>query len=126
MKFYDNDDELERALFAVPLEEPPAGLRASILNATVYRPAAMPASTKPWELWAAGAALAVVVWLCIAMAQGSGTYAVSTLDSAGGTVVAFFAQRALLFWIAIGSAIAVWLSQANFILVPGYQRSARR
>ena len=36
---YDSDDALDRALFALPLEEPPADLRASILTATVYRPA---------------------------------------------------------------------------------------
>ena len=29
------DDELDRALFALPLEEPPADLRARILAATV-------------------------------------------------------------------------------------------
>ena len=39
MNMYDSDDALDRALFALPLEEPPAGLRASILLATAYRPA---------------------------------------------------------------------------------------
>ena len=34
-----DDDELERALLGLPLEEPPDGLRASILLATAYRPA---------------------------------------------------------------------------------------
>ena len=34
-----DDQELERAILALPLEEPPDGLRASILFATAYRPA---------------------------------------------------------------------------------------
>ena len=36
MSDYDEHDDLDRALFALPLEEPPAGLRASILRATVF------------------------------------------------------------------------------------------
>ena len=34
-----NMDELDQAISALPFEEPPAGLRASILLATAYRPA---------------------------------------------------------------------------------------
>ena len=33
------DDDLDRALFALPLEEPPADLHGRILAATVLRPA---------------------------------------------------------------------------------------
>ena len=46
MMSYD-DDDLDRLLFALPLEEPPADLRASILTATAYRAAPV---FKPWEV----------------------------------------------------------------------------
>ncbi len=51
-----DDEALEQALFALPLEEPPAGLRASILMATAYRPA--PAFSV-WELAGLGVVGAV-------------------------------------------------------------------
>ncbi len=43
------DDELERALLALPLETPPAGLHERILASTVYRSAAAPAF-RTWEV----------------------------------------------------------------------------
>ena len=55
-------DELERAILDLPLEEPPAGLRASILLATAYRPA--PAFSF-LELAALGALGAVALWLTL-------------------------------------------------------------
>ncbi len=45
------DDELDRALFALPLEEPPADLHGRILAATVLRPAP---TFRVWELLHAG------------------------------------------------------------------------
>ena len=53
---YDSDDSLERALFALPLEEPPSDLRASILAATAFRPAP---PFGVWEVAALGALAAV-------------------------------------------------------------------
>ena len=50
MKFYENDDELERALLSLELEEPPADLRRSILASTVYH-VPVAASVRPWEPW---------------------------------------------------------------------------
>ena len=43
------DDDLDRALFALPLEEPPADLHRRIMAATVLRPAP---EFRQWELWA--------------------------------------------------------------------------
>lgn len=51
-------DALDRALFALPLEEPPADLRSSILLSTAYRPVS-PFSF--WEIAVAGALGAVAV-----------------------------------------------------------------
>ena len=47
------DDELDRALFALPLEEPPADMHERIMAATVLR--AGPAF-RTWELWLLAAA----------------------------------------------------------------------
>jgi len=44
---YD-DDDVDRALVAVPLDEPPARLPASIMPATVDRPHAM---GQHWDVW---------------------------------------------------------------------------
>jgi hypothetical protein len=88
---YNDDAELERALFALPLEEPPADLRASILTATVYRPAP-PFSV--WEATLVGAVAAVSIWLIALIAMGGAPlYHVTTLA-----------------WLAAGIATALWLS----------------
>ena len=66
---YDSDDALERALFALPLEEPPADLRGAILASTAYRPAA-PFSV--WEVAGLGAVAAITLWLVVLIAMGGG------------------------------------------------------
>ncbi len=57
-----DDAALDRALFALELEEPPPGLRAGILAATLYKPA-FPLSA--WDALAIGVAAAVAVWLAL-------------------------------------------------------------
>jgi hypothetical protein len=123
---YENDDELDRALCAIPLEEPPADLRASILAATIYRPALPAIPFRLWEAWALGAAIAVVVWLCALIAGGGGDRAIASLDLLGSSALAVITQPLTLLWIALGGAAAFWLSQANFISVPLPQRFTRR
>jgi hypothetical protein len=121
MKRYDNDDELERALFALDLEEPPAGLRDSILSATVYH-VPVSATVRPWEVWLYGGLCAALVWLLIAVLRGN---AAPAMNSVGELLVAFFSQPATLFWIAVGAA-ATLISQMNLTILPGYQRATRR
>jgi hypothetical protein len=104
---YDSDDALDRALFALPLEEPPAGLRASILTATAYRPA--PAFTM-WEAVFIGTVTAVMAWLVALIVLGGGPLFVSTV-----TAIAFTGARAIsntgnLAWLAAGGATAFWLT----------------
>ncbi len=53
------DDDLERALLALPLEPVPPGLHERILAATVYRAPITPAF-RAWELWLLALAIAVV------------------------------------------------------------------
>ncbi len=123
MKSYDSDEELERALFALPLEEPPADLRASILTATVYRP---PLPVKPWEVWLIGGAVALLAWLLVLIANGTAAPAFVEFDSYVTDGLKLFAQPATLFWIAVGGGAAVWISQLNLTPAPGVQEARRR
>lgn len=117
MKYY-SDDDLERALFALPLEEPPDGLRGSILAATIHRP---PAAVAPWELWTGATLFAILVWLVGAIVAGS--VHVPAAFGAVDSAVAWFAQPSTLLWAAVGGATAIWVSQLNLTSVT---RSVRR
>lgn len=124
MKHYD-DDELERALFALDLEEPPADLRASILAGTIYH-VPVTAAVRPWELWLFGGLCAVLVWMLVFVLRGSAGPAAVQVEALGNGLAFFFSQPANLFWIAVGAAASVWISQVNLTGIPGYQRAARR
>lgn len=114
---YDSDDALDRALFGLPLEEPPADLRASILTATVYRPAPL---FKPWETALLGAVAAVAVWLVALVVLGGGTLFVHSLEAIGSTSEDLLSNYTTLAWIAAGGAVAIWLS-----IFTGFQPAAR-
>ncbi len=103
---YADDDALDRALFALPLEEPPADLRSSILTATVYRPA--PAFSF-WEVTVLGALAAVVVWLIAVVAMGGGTLFADTLGTVAATIGRSLSNVKTLAWLAAGGATAFWL-----------------
>jgi hypothetical protein len=106
----DEFDDLDRALFALPLEAPPAGLRESILRATIYAPAAEPAF-KTWEIAAIGAALAVAVWLSIIVVTDR---AFGLALTAGALALGHaFSDPATLTWLSVGGGIAIWLTIAN-------------
>ena len=120
-----NMDELDQAISALPLEEPPPGLRASILLATAYRPA--PAFSM-LELALIGTIGAVGLWLIVLLISGGGTLFVQTL-----TVIGSFLSRALsnpttVEWLAAGGAAALWLSLFTGFqpVVAASQRSGRR
>ena len=123
MKRYDSDDELERALFALPLEEPPLGLHQAILARTIYRHAV---SVKPWELWALGGLCAVLTWLLVLIATGGAATTLATIESAFAQALGVFAQPQMLFWIAIGGGAALWISQLNLTVAPEALRAGRR
>jgi hypothetical protein len=118
-KRYD-DDDIESALFALDLEEPPAELRNTILAQTI-RHVPVSASVRPWELWVYGALCAAMVWLFIAAGRGAGQAAMSY----GGQLLSYFSQPQILIWVAAGAAV-VWIFQMNLTFAPGYQRAARR
>jgi hypothetical protein len=104
---YNDDAELERALFALPLEEPPADLRASILTATVYRPAP-PFSV--WEATLVGAVAAVSIWLIALIAMGGAPLFVQTLGAIATAIERPLYHVTTLAWLAAGIATALWLS----------------
>jgi hypothetical protein len=121
----DDFDDLDRALFALPLEAPPAGLRASIMNATVYAnvPRTAASLVAPWEIWVCGVSLAVVAWLLIAAVNHQSYAAVVIGDII--SAVRVFAVPATLSWFAVGCVLAatVWYLGDSTFRLP--TRSAR-
>lgn len=104
---YRDDDALDRALFALPLEEPPADLRASILTATVYRPAPM---FSVLEITLFGAMAAVIVWLVALIAMGGGSLFVNTISAIVSTIARPLSNVTTLAWLGAGAATAFWLT----------------
>ena len=100
-------DELERAILELPLEEPPEGLRASILLATAYRPA--PAFSFV-ELAAVGSIGAIAIWLLVLLVLGGGSLFVHTLATIGSVLSRTFSNVSFLAWLAAGGATALWLT----------------
>jgi hypothetical protein len=113
------DDEIERALFALPLEEPPAGLHARILAATVHHPRQI---FQAWEIWVIGTLLAVMVWLAFqvfSMPHATDRLvqaAASGIDQFGG-----YMASGVGLWALLGLSTAAWIS---FISLPASRRRA--
>jgi hypothetical protein len=120
------DEELERALFALPLETPPADLHALILSATVYRPRL---SVPMWEVWTLGTIAACMAWLTIVLFN-TPAQTIAHLSTQFTALVASvwtpgtFAPNGVLLWMSIGISAAIWISQLTF--VPKPQRVTHR
>jgi hypothetical protein len=112
---YD-DDDLDLALAALPLEEPPASFHARIMAATVFRPE--PAA-RPWEVWLLGTFVAVAAWLTwiVAATPHAGDRIVATLSDA--VVNAGLSSEYTVLWLAIGASAAWWISSITFPSSPG-------
>jgi len=106
-------DDLDRALMALPLEEPPAGLRDSILAATVYAPPLESIVLRTWEIVLIGTLLAVGSWLAIVLAQNEAL----TSQLIGGlqAVVAALAAPTTFLWLACGATVALGASLYNVV-----------
>ncbi len=117
---YDDDfDELDRALAALPLERPPAGLHRRILAATVYRPAS---PVRAWELWLTGTLVALCAWLTwLVLSLPHATERIGALAIETVQVVGLTSSYTLL-WLAVGASAAWWISQLTF---PGRRGEAR-
>ena len=105
------DDDLDRAIAALPLAEPPAGFHARIMAATVYRPEP---AVGGWEVWLVGTLVAVGVWLSWLVATtpratetlaGAALYAVQTTAELSSTYT--------VLWLAVGASAAWWISQLS-------------
>jgi hypothetical protein len=120
-----DDERLENAILGLPLEEPPDGLRASILLATAYRPA--PAFSVA-DLAALGALGAVALWLVVLLVLGGGSLFVHTVSTISSALSRTFSNAAILAWMAAGGATALWLTlfTGSQPLAQASHRSARR
>ena len=105
------DDDLDRAIAALPLAEPPAGFHARVMAATVFR--AEPA-VRGWEVWLIGTLVAVAAWLSWIVAttpraadqvSGAVMYAVQTTAGLTSTYT--------VLWLAVGVSAAWWISQLS-------------
>jgi hypothetical protein len=101
-------DDLDRALLALPLEEPPEGLRTSILAATVFAPPVPALAMRTWEIVMIGTMLAVGTFLAILLVQSS---SLATQIATGlGSVLS---NPAILAWLATGTLVALVVSLLN-------------
>jgi hypothetical protein len=106
-----DDDDLDRALAALPLAEPPAGFHARVMAATVYRPEPV---VRGWEVWAIGTLVAVAAWLIwlVSSAPHATERIAGALISAVET--AGLTSPTTVLWLAVGASAAWWISQLTF------------
>jgi len=107
------DDELDRALLALPLAEPPPELRPRILAATVL---AQPPAIRLWELWLVGTLLGLGAWLCVDLVHAGPRALAAGLAAVGGS--GGIASPATLLWLAVGISAVWWISNPTLMLAP--------
>jgi hypothetical protein len=100
------DDDLDRALFALPLEPLPDGLRMSILAGIAALPGPM---FRRWEVVGIGVVLALATWLFLITLTG-GDHFRSIVAPVGYVLARFASDPTTLVWLALGGSTAVWLS----------------
>jgi hypothetical protein len=96
-------DELDRALFALPLAVPPADLRASILRATIYAEPTSPFAFA--ETAGIGAVLAFAVWLAAYVLSNPAFSSAFALQI--GTALRLLPEGQTLAWLAAGVAVVL-------------------
>ncbi len=111
-----HDDDLDRAIAALPLAEPPAGFHARVMAATVYRPEP---AVQGWEVWLMGTLVAVGAWLIWLV--GSDPHATQRIADALVYAVqsAGLTSTYTMLWLAGGASAAWWISQ---LTIPARQR----
>jgi hypothetical protein len=110
----DDFDDLDRALFALPLEAPPAGMRDAILRATIYAGAGSPLAFAVWEIAGIGAALALGTWLVI-LAVADRAFA-ATFTANVYALARGLGEPTTLAWLAAGGAIVMLATFTSFAL----------
>ncbi len=124
----EDHDDLDRALFALPLATPPADLRAAILRSTIYSPSAAhacaivaPFAFAARDIAFIGAAIAVAVWLVVyAIFDPS---FVSHAAANTGALVRSLLETQTLAWLAAGASIALVANDTGRLRLP---RAAHR
>ena len=111
------DDDLDRALLALPLEEPPADLHRSILAATILRPTP---TFRAWELCAArpprSPGSASLTFLMFASTPHAGARLADAIV-AGARAMGLF-SRSTYVWLAVGISSVWWISSLTFMPRP--------
>ena len=104
----NHDDDLDRAIAALPLAEPPAGFHARVMAATVYRPEP---AVRGWEVWVIGTLVEVAAWLTWLVADTPN----ATEQIANALVYAVqtsgLTSTYTVLWLAVGVSAAWWISQ---------------
>jgi hypothetical protein len=116
-------DDIDRALFALPLEEPPQDLRRSILAITVHAPIEADERPALWESLAAGfglVAAAVLVWAVIR----NPAFGVQ-IASAFMTLGRGFTNQTTLAGLTAGCSAVAWVSLMTLRPARVEVRSAR-
>ena len=115
-------DDLDRALRALPLEEPPPGLHQGIMAATLYRPA-LP--IKSWVAWVAGTLCAVVIWIALYLQSAIPADRVAAIVQRSVSTIGdlAFNDSATLIWLAIGTSIVLWAANLD---IPAFDFQSRR
>jgi hypothetical protein len=103
----DDYDDLDRALFALPLATPPAGMREAILRATIFAQAPSVAF-RTWEVAILGTLLAVGVWLSLFLLGDPERAAFVSAQIS--FLTATLAAPATLVWLAAGTGVAASLT----------------
>ena len=120
----ENFDDLDRALFALPLETPPPGLRQTILRATIHAtPSAAAIPFNAYEIGGIGVAIAVAVWLLIASIANPAIAVLITDDSLA--LVRGLSEPLTLAWLATGGSIAILLTLTSFTPLKRGARNGR-
>jgi hypothetical protein len=104
-------DDIDRALFALPLEAPPADLRERILAATVRAPRPAPA-LEPRDF------VLIALLLGALVASGVATFTIPGLaagitESLGRSNGAI-ADPMVWLWLAVGGSVVTWFSLVDF------------
>jgi hypothetical protein len=105
------DDELERAMRALPLEAPPTELRGDILAAVA---AARIPALRPWEIWLAGTLAAFACWLCLVAPQLAAFFKASGVISVSNAL-----------WLAVGVSSVWWISNLTLMPQPRFEVTNR-
>ena len=116
----DDIDDLDRTLFALPLEPAPVGLRDAILRATIGAPARAGARSLPlgsWEIAGVGALLAIATWLVMTLVADRSLATDLTVNAVALTyeIVRTLSEPMTMLWLAAGGAVVAWFAFGNAV-----------